>query len=406
MLAADKQALGRELRLNMLNIQWKELDYLYTNFQNLATCSSALVAFGIGSFGLGVSVHPESKDGGSIYNYLAQEVWTFKVIADILVESVFIATASIGVAWNLLALFIATTSSICGPGMALRGSEGSVGVSVRHLEAQLKRALRFFGRGIVAFSVSIVAIGLRNLTTSVSFMGGVVTSFVGLWVISQLWFYGGDIAEKFYVSHDRTVRGAFVEGPEGQEVWTNTADEVAHQVTVGRVICGIECGGWFRRWRPKGHGVTTPLWRLDKFISFPYHDDALLQQRLRSHSEAARTKGRDMVDMGAKSEQAQANKLVLAAQGPTSANGSGANVGSGSGSGGGSGSSGSGSGGSGSSSSRPTALPSPSRTEDFEASFSPLQALQMVGSALAGGASWNGDRSAGSPDDSSRPRYV
>ena len=37
MLAAQKGALERQLHVQMLDLQWKELDYLHTNFQNLAT---------------------------------------------------------------------------------------------------------------------------------------------------------------------------------------------------------------------------------------------------------------------------------------------------------------------------------------------------------------------------------
>lgn len=46
MLAADKSALERELRVSMLQLQWKELQYLHVNFQNLATSSAVLVGFG------------------------------------------------------------------------------------------------------------------------------------------------------------------------------------------------------------------------------------------------------------------------------------------------------------------------------------------------------------------------
>ena len=40
---------------------------------------------------------------------------------------------------------------------------GSVVTAVRHLELMLKRSLRFFGRGIVAFTLSIIFMGLRHI---------------------------------------------------------------------------------------------------------------------------------------------------------------------------------------------------------------------------------------------------
>ncbi len=45
MLAADKAALEQTLRVEMLQLQWKELTYLRTNFQNLATTSAVLLGF-------------------------------------------------------------------------------------------------------------------------------------------------------------------------------------------------------------------------------------------------------------------------------------------------------------------------------------------------------------------------
>ena len=58
MLAADKSALERELRVKMLGLQWKELQYLHTNFQNLATSSAVLVGFGFAALGISSSYHP------------------------------------------------------------------------------------------------------------------------------------------------------------------------------------------------------------------------------------------------------------------------------------------------------------------------------------------------------------
>ena len=57
--------------------------------------------------------------------------------------------------------------------------------------------------------------------------------------------------------------------------------------------------------------VTTPLWRLDKMIAFPYHEEASkLRQRL---SEASASGG------SASRERAMMEHLVLHAQGPVAA---------------------------------------------------------------------------------------
>ena len=86
--------------------------------------------------------------------------------------------------------------------MALRGPEGSVSIAVRHMEQQLKRALRFFGRGVVSILLTLTTVGLRNLM-DIGFAGGILTFGIGLWTFHALWYYGGDIAEKFHVAPDR-----------------------------------------------------------------------------------------------------------------------------------------------------------------------------------------------------------
>ena len=66
MLAAQKGALERQLHVQMLDLQWKELDYLHTNFQNLATSSALLLGFGFTALGLSTSYHPEAAEGATV----------------------------------------------------------------------------------------------------------------------------------------------------------------------------------------------------------------------------------------------------------------------------------------------------------------------------------------------------
>ena len=301
MLHADKAALERELRVSMLSLQWKELQYLHSAFQNLATSSAVLVGFGFSALGISSAYHPEQSTAhSSVWELVLNDRTSGILVSEIVFQAIFSIAASFALAFNLLSLFISTISSMCGPGMALRGPEGSVALAVRHMEEQLKRALRFFGRGVVAFILTLAAVGLRNLQ-DVGFVGGVMTLFIGVWTFYACWSYGLDIGEKFHVSSDRAVRGTFVSGPTGQQRWQNTESERAAQMEENaRRWC------WWqrRRWRPPGHSSTTPLWRLDKIIAFPYYDDAA---RLRADPSTP-ARQRD--------ERQQMETLVLNAQGP------------------------------------------------------------------------------------------
>ena len=116
--------------------------------------------------------------------------------------------------------------------------------------------------------LTLTTVGLRNLQ-DVGFAGGLLTILMGLWTFYAIWGYGSEIAEKFYVSPDRAVRGPFVYGPDGTSMrWKNTPQEEA---AAGIDRSGFAC--FKKKWRPDGHGVMTPLWRLDKMIAFPYHDE-------------------------------------------------------------------------------------------------------------------------------------
>ena len=197
MLAADKAALEQQLAVSMLDLQWKELDYLHSNFKMLATSSALLLGFGFAALGLQTSFHPEraySNATGLVVSTADDSIWelgtehmtSWFFLSSVILQALFTSVAAYGLSNHLLSLFIATTSIMCGPGLALRGPEGSVSVSVRHLEAQLKRAMRFFGRGLVATTTMIVFMGLRRLH-NIGFAGGGVSVCVGLWTLTKLW---------------------------------------------------------------------------------------------------------------------------------------------------------------------------------------------------------------------------
>ena len=155
-----------------------------------------LVGFGFSALGISSSYHPEANTNHSSIWELPVEEWeSGYLISAIIFQAAFATSASFALAFNLLSLFIATISSMCGPGMALRGPDGSVQLAVRHMEQQLKRALRFFGRGVVCIIATLSTVGLRSLQ-DVGFVGGGLTFLIGIWTFLKLWRYGAEIAEK------------------------------------------------------------------------------------------------------------------------------------------------------------------------------------------------------------------
>ena len=175
MLQANKQALERELKVKMLDLQWKELDYLTSNFQNLATSSAVLVGFGFSALGISTAYDPQSSTAHQSIWELDRDGW-FNIffISEVIVSALFAAAASMALGWCLLSLFLSTICSMCGPGLALRGPEGSVSIAVRHMEEMLKLTLRFFGRGLIAFVLTLALLGLQHIH-NIGFAGGLIT---------------------------------------------------------------------------------------------------------------------------------------------------------------------------------------------------------------------------------------
>ena len=110
MLAADKTALERELRVKMLRLQWQELEYLHTNFQNLATSSAVLVGFGFTALGISASYHPEegATNHSTIWELRSEEWLNPYFISEVVLQAMFATAASFALGFNLLSLFIST----------------------------------------------------------------------------------------------------------------------------------------------------------------------------------------------------------------------------------------------------------------------------------------------------------
>ena len=111
-------------------------------------------------------------------------------------------------ALSISPLFIATVTSITGPSLALRGPEGSMGVALVHMEQQMKRSLRYFGRDLTAFSLTIVGFGAQAMA-SLGFLKGVIIFCIGGWTLYVITYYGTDIGTKFHLAIGRAVRAEF-----------------------------------------------------------------------------------------------------------------------------------------------------------------------------------------------------
>uniref|UniRef100_A0A7S0LNZ0 Uncharacterized protein n=1 Tax=Coccolithus braarudii TaxID=221442 RepID=A0A7S0LNZ0_9EUKA len=176
------------------------------------------------------------------------------------------ATNTSSLVFNMFTLFISALTIIGGPGMALRGPEGAVSVAVRFMEQQNKRALRFFGRGLVASLCAVAVSGLKAIGLKTYWKGSIILS-LGLYGLYMLNAYGADISRKFHLSLACTVRATFSGSMESSNKLSDEeVERLEDQIALKK----------FRWWRhhglPNGHHRFTTLTRLDKLITLPYHD--------------------------------------------------------------------------------------------------------------------------------------
>ena len=266
MLAADKAALSSALARDIVNLQAKELNYLQTNLQSIATVSSVLTGFAFSSLSLFKSDDLESnlalwrcwgfdQQGAPIYNdtnLLKRQC--FRLSVTLLVDALFTFSSALSLLFNLLATLVCTLSSLVGPGLALRGPDGSLGVALMLLEQQNKRALRFLGRGLVFLSVSILIVGLESMCVY-SFIKGFLVVCVGFMALTSIMYYSADIGSKFYVAVNSTVRGEF-------NLDMNHIEKMQETMTNF---------SFFSRCRPGTQSYFSVLWRLDRMVVLPYH---------------------------------------------------------------------------------------------------------------------------------------
>ena len=92
--ARQQKALERELRVSMLSLQWKELQYLHSAFQNLATSSAVLVGFGFSALGISSAYHPEQSTAHSSVWELLNDRTSGILVSEIVFQAIFSIAAS------------------------------------------------------------------------------------------------------------------------------------------------------------------------------------------------------------------------------------------------------------------------------------------------------------------------
>ena len=132
MLFADKRALETNLKVGLLQIREKELNFYTQNC--LAVCTQAALLAGFAYSGLTQVSIPEE--------------------ANFWVRLLYLSVTVMAMCFEIIAVLNTTLLAIVGPGLALRGPDGSMHPAVDGMMAEYKHALSCFKLGLVCFHLS------------------------------------------------------------------------------------------------------------------------------------------------------------------------------------------------------------------------------------------------------------
>ena len=140
-----------------LQIREKEISVFTDNFAVLSTQSAFLTGLGFG----GLTMVPTWDQ--------SRRNW----------EVTFYTLVSISIGFNILTLCISSWCMIFGPGLAIRGPDGSMSRAVEGMYAERKWALRFFWTGLFFIMLSGISLGwLKFNSTSATTMTVIFVGFI------------------------------------------------------------------------------------------------------------------------------------------------------------------------------------------------------------------------------------
>mmetsp|Transcript_7228 Transcript_7228/g.12164 ORF Transcript_7228/g.12164 Transcript_7228/m.12164 type:complete len:227 (+) Transcript_7228:77-757(+) len=132
MLFADKRALETQLKVNMITIREKELNYYTQNCQ--AVCTQAALLAGFAYSGLTQVAIPHDQH------------YVLKLL--------YLIVTTTAMCLELIAVMNTTLLSMMGPGLALRGPDGSMHPAVEGMVYEYNTAYICFVLGLITFHFS------------------------------------------------------------------------------------------------------------------------------------------------------------------------------------------------------------------------------------------------------------
>ena len=191
MLYADKRALETNLKVSLLAIREKELNFYTTNCLAVGTQSALLAGFA--------------------YSGLTQVAFPHE--APYMIKLLYLLVTTTAMGFELIAVMNTTLLSMVGPGLALRGPDGSMDPAVEGMMEEYHHAYLNFVLGLIFFHFSAALFGWLTFDW-------VVSSFTSLVVLMSLWLlmrYAMRVHSRFRLPAHEVITGRFT----GDEVLAN-----------------------------------------------------------------------------------------------------------------------------------------------------------------------------------------
>lgn len=132
MLHADKRALQQNLKVNLLKIREKELHFYTENCVAIGTQAALLAGFAYSGV-IQVDIPEQANDT---------------------LKTAYLCVTTVAMGLELIAVLNSTLCSMLGPGLALRGPDGSMHKAVDEMMEEYRLTFLFFAVGLLAFHVS------------------------------------------------------------------------------------------------------------------------------------------------------------------------------------------------------------------------------------------------------------
>lgn len=216
MLFASKRELHAGVALSILQVREQELAYYTANINNIGLQASLLAGFAFSTLSSHESINVLDwvvEEPGQPFLLLSLDLTPAQQLMALL-ELLYLVSTISAMGSTLYTLYICLVTSILGPGLALRGPEGSVDRAVVGLARVNRKVIQSFGFALDLFQFSILVTTFLNFHV----LAASVCSACVLYYMARIKRYTAKLTREFSVDKAQIVTGRFAGEGVGQRL--------------------------------------------------------------------------------------------------------------------------------------------------------------------------------------------